>query len=60
MLVPARPLRKDRRRNRLVASGFGAGSDKDVNSLDDSRLLVGVLTVFPRLVVSLVGGTQVS
>ena len=49
-LVAPRPVRKDRRRNRLVVSGFGAGSDKDVNSLDDSLLLVGVLTVLPRLV----------
>ena len=47
-LVAPRPLRKDRRRNRLVVSGLGAGSDKDVNSLADSLLLVGLLTVLPR------------
>jgi hypothetical protein len=58
-LVAPRPLRKDRRRNRLVASGLGAGSDKDVNSLADSLLLVGLLTVLPRLV-RLVGGTEAS
>lgn len=49
-LVAPRPLRKDRRRNRLVASGLDAGPAKDGNSLDDSLLLVGVLTVLPRLV----------
>lgn len=49
-LVAPRPLRKDRRRNRLVVSGLDAGPDKDGNSLDNSLLLVGMLTVFPRLV----------
>lgn len=48
-LVAPRPLRKDRRRNRLVASGLDAAPDKDGNSLDDSLLLVGFLTVLPRL-----------
>ena len=49
-LVAPRPLRKDRRRNRLVMSGLGAASDEDVNSLAGSLLLVGLLTVLPRLV----------
>ena len=47
-LVAPRPVRKDRRRNRLVVSGFDAGSDKDGTSLDDSLLLVCLLTVLPR------------
>jgi hypothetical protein len=47
-LVAPRPLRNDRRRNRLVVSGLDAGPDKDVNSLADSLLLVGLLTVLPR------------
>jgi hypothetical protein len=47
-LVAPRPLRKDLRRNRLVASGLDTGSDKDGNLLDDSLLLVGLLTVLPR------------
>ena len=49
-LVAPRPLRNDRRRNRLAASGLDAGPDEDGNSLDDSLLLVGVLTFLPRLV----------
>ena len=49
-LVAPRPLRKDRRRNRLVASGLDAGPDEDANSVDDSLLLLGVLTFLPRTV----------
>ena len=51
-LVAPRPLRKDRRRSRLVVSGLSAGSDKDGNSLTDSLLLVALalLTVLPQLV----------
>ena len=49
-LVAPRPLRKDRRRNRLDVMGLDAGPDTDCNSLDDSLLLVGLLTVLPRFV----------
>jgi hypothetical protein len=49
-LVAPRPLRKDRRRNRLDVIGLDAGPDEDGNSLDDSLLLIGVLTLLPRLV----------
>jgi hypothetical protein len=49
-LVAPRPARKDRRRTRLVVSGLDAGPDKDGNSLDDSLLLVGLVTILPRLV----------
>ena len=49
-LVAPKPLRNDRRRNCLVASGLDAGPDKDGNSLDDSLLLIGVLTFLPRMV----------
>jgi hypothetical protein len=55
-LVAPRPLRNDRRRNRLVASGLGADSDKDGSSLDDSILLVGLFTVLPRWLVNWIGG----
>lgn len=57
-LVAPRPRRKDRRRNLLVESGLGAGSDKDVNSADDSLLLVGLLTICPVWLVSSVGGSR--
>ena len=49
-LVAPRPLRKDRRRNRLDVIALDAGPAKDGNSLDDSLLLVALLTVLPRLV----------
>ena len=51
-LVAARPLRKDRRCNRLVRSWLDTDSDNDADSLDDSLLLVGLLTVLPRSLVS--------
>ena len=57
-LVAPRPRRKDRRRSRLVVSGLDAGSDKDVSSLDDSLLLIGLLTVLPRWLVNWVSGGQ--
>jgi hypothetical protein len=49
-LVAPRPLRKDRRRSRLDVIGLDVGPDKEDNSLDDSLLLVGVLTFLPRTV----------
>lgn len=49
-LVAPRPLRNDRRRKCLDAVGLDAGPDEDVNSLDGSLLLVGVLTFLPLMV----------
>ena len=49
-LVAPRPLRKDRRRSRLDVIGLDVGPDEEDNSLDDSLLLVGVLTFLPRTV----------
>ena len=49
-LVAPRPARKDRRRNRLDVIGLDVGPDEEDNSLDDSLLLVGVLTFLPRTV----------
>ena len=57
-LVAPRPLRKDRRRNRLVRTWLDADSDLDGDSLDDSLLLVALLTVSVRSLVSLVSGQQ--
>ena len=53
-LVAPRPLRKERRRSRLVVSGLGVGSDTDGNSLAYSLLLVALalLTVLPRWLVN--------
>jgi hypothetical protein len=57
-LVARRPLRKDRRCNRLVRSWLQADSGMDGDSLDNSLLLVGLLTVLPRSLVSSVSGEQ--